>query len=79
VHIRLACFEVGPDFPDHLRCQPDTNRGPSSTPKPNLGASESICDGPTTDSNSAMRVFGNLGNTNDRMEGCHANGYFDTG
>jgi hypothetical protein len=67
------------DFPDHLRCQPNTTRGSSSTPKSDLGASESVCNGPTTDPNPAMRVFGDFGNTNDRMEGCYANGDFDIG
>jgi hypothetical protein len=50
---------------DYLRCEPDTPRCTTRLTKSDIGAFEAICVGSTTDSSTALCLFGKPGDTND--------------
>ena len=62
---------------DHLRRQPNTNGSTAITSKSSTRASGLLCDRTKTYSNTAMRMSSDIGNTNDRVEGCGLYDCFD--
>jgi hypothetical protein len=72
-------FQSEAYHPDYLRHPTNTYRCPTILTKSNFGAFEGLCSGAATDQDPAMCLLGTFSHTNDRVEGCYANGYISVG